>query len=80
VEELSYETVRILSTGTFCNRGKRMKHDSWPKAATFYSDYSDLVIGGEGEMIILNNQEQEDGAMLEEGTYDHWVMVKTSKL
>jgi hypothetical protein len=55
VEEFGYKRARILRTATFCDRAERMI--PWPKAAAFYAD---LVMGGKGEMVILDEDEEMD--------------------
>jgi hypothetical protein len=84
VEEFGYERARILRTVKFRDRAERMMRESWPKAAAFYTD---LAIGGEKEMVVLDddekemdileNEEQEEKEMVEESMDECWVMVQT---
>ena len=64
VEEFGYKIVKTLRTTTFYDKAERIKHESWPRAAAFYSKLAigsrgEMTTSSKGEMVILSNNEEE---------------------
>jgi hypothetical protein len=72
IEQFGYNKAMILRTTTFCRKVKHMKHNTFRKTTTFYSN---LVKNNKKKIIILSD-DKEDIDILDEEEQEEEMMVE----